>query len=192
MNVVISMLRGVNVGGHHKIRMDALKALYEALGLRDVQTYVQSGNVIFSTRERDIERLAVEIEDSIGQRFGFRSDVVMRTASELRDVVRRNPFATREGIEPAKLLVTFLAQDPGQEARDKVLAIQVEPEELHMETRECYIYFPIGIGQSKLPAAAIAKALKVPGTGRNWNSVTKMLGIAEGIEASLQRAELRP
>jgi uncharacterized protein (DUF1697 family) len=193
LNVVISMLRGVNVGGHHKIRMDALKALYESLGLRDVQTYVQSGNVIFSTKERDIERLAIEIENSIERTFGFRPAVIVRTVAELRDVVRRNPFAARQGIESRSLLVTFLLKDPGQAARDKVLAIKVEPEELCIEAREYYIYFPIGMGPSKLPMAAIAKALKTPGTGRNWNSVTKMLEIAERIEASLSsRAEPRP
>jgi uncharacterized protein (DUF1697 family) len=184
-NVVISMLRGVNVGGHHKVRMDELKALYESLGLRNVQTYLQSGNVIFSTKERDIDRLAVEIGNAIEQRFNFRSGIIVRTVAELREVLRRNPFATRQDIEPARLLVTFLGQDPGQEARDKVLAIKVEPEELFMQTREYYIYFPIGIGRSKLPMAAIAKALKTPGTGRNWNSVTKMLVIAESLEAIL-------
>jgi uncharacterized protein (DUF1697 family) len=193
MNVVISMLRGVNVGGHHKIRMDALKALYESLGLRDVQTYVQSGNVIFSTKERDIERLAIEIENSIERSFGFRPPVILRTVAELREVIRKNPFAARQGIEPAKLHVIFLARDPGQEARDKMLTIKVEPEELHMEAREYYIYFPAGMGQSKLPTAAIAKTLKVPETGRNWNSVTKMLEIAGRIEASLSSpAEPRP
>jgi uncharacterized protein (DUF1697 family) len=193
MNVVISMLRGVNVGGHHKIRMDALKALYESLGLCNVQTYVQSGNVIFSTKERDIERLAIEIENSIERSLGFRPPVIVRTVAELREVIRKNPFAARQGIEPAKLHFMFLARDPGQEARDKMLTIKVEPEELHMEAREYYIYFPAGMGQSKLPTAAIAKTLKVPETGRNWNSVTKMLEIAGRIEASLSSlAEPRP
>ena len=184
-NVVISMLRGVNVGGHHKVKMDELRALYESLGLRNVQTYVQSGNVIFSTKERELDRIAIEIGNAIEQRFGFHADVIMRTASELRDVMLRTPFATRQGIEPGKLLVTFLAKDPGQAARDKVLTIKVEPEELRMEAREYYIYFLSGIGQSKLPTAAIAKALKTPGTGRNWNSVAKLLDIAERLEASL-------
>lgn len=185
MNVVISMLRGVNVGGHNKLRMVELKALYESLGHGNVKSYVQSGNVIFSTHERDVEQLAAGIQSAIERRFGFRPDVIVRTAAELRDVVLKNPFATRQGIEPNKLLVTFLVRDPGQEARDKVLAIKIEPDELCMEPREYYIYFPIGMGQSKLPAAAITRAIKASGTGRNWNSVTKMLEIAESIEAAL-------
>src|SRR5947208_7796047 len=109
MTVIISMLRGVNVGGHNKIKMDALRALYESLKLRDAQTYVQSGNVIFKTDERDIARLAKLIEDGIARKFGFRPDVILRTAAEMRDVVARNPFAKRRGIEPGKVPVSFLA-----------------------------------------------------------------------------------
>ncbi len=80
MAVIISMLRGVNVGGHNKMKMDALRALYESLKLRDAQTYVQSGNVIFRTDERDMARLAKRIEDGIERKFGFRPDVILRTA----------------------------------------------------------------------------------------------------------------
>jgi uncharacterized protein (DUF1697 family) len=79
MAVVISLLRGVNVGGHHKIKMDALRALYESLELRGAQTYVQSGNVIFKTRERDLIRLGRRIEDGIERTFGFRPHVIVRT-----------------------------------------------------------------------------------------------------------------
>jgi uncharacterized protein (DUF1697 family) len=182
-NVVICMLRGVNVGGHHLIRMDVLKALCESLGLRKVQTYLQSGNVIFATNERDLGRLAVAIENAIEQRCGFHCAVILRTVAELRDAIQGNPFATWKDIAPGKLLVTFLAKDPGQEARDEVLAMKIEPEELRMGFREYYVYFPSGAGQSKLPTAAIAKALKEPGTGRNWNSVTKMLEMAEKLES---------
>jgi uncharacterized protein (DUF1697 family) len=184
MAVIISMLRGVNVGGHNKIKMDALRALYESLKLRDAQTHVQSGNVIFRTDERDISRLTKRIEDGIERKFGFRPDVILRTAAEMRDVVARNAFAKRRGIEPNKLLVTFLASDPGAEAREKVLQIKCDPEELRIEGQELYIYFPNGIGRSKLSLAALERALKTTGTGRNWNSVTKMLEMAEKLEAS--------
>ena len=178
------MLRGVNVGGHNKIKMEALRALYESLKLRDPQTYVQSGNVIFRTEERDLTRLTKRIQDGIEKKFGFRPEVILRTASELRDVIARNPFAKRRGIEPSKLLVTFLASDPGTETRKKVLGIKADPEELQIDGREVYIYFPNGMGRSKLPWAAIGKMLKTTGTGRNWNSVTKMLEIAKRLEAS--------
>src|SRR5713226_3017736 len=183
MAVIISMLRGVNVGGHNKIKMDALRALYESLKLRDAQTYVQSGNVIFRTDERDISRLAKRIEDGIERKFGFRPSVILRTAAEMRDVIARNPFAKRRGIEPSKLLVSFLASDPDAEAREKTLQIKCDPEELRIEGRELHIYFPNGMGRSKLPWARLEKTLKTPGTGRNWNSVTKMMEMAEKLEA---------
>ena len=184
MAVVISMLRGVNVGGHNKIKMDALRTLYESLKLRDAQTYVQSGNVIFKTDERDMARLAKRIEDGIERKFGFRPDVILRTAAEMRDVVARNPFAKRRGIEPGKLLVSFLGSDPGEEGREKVRQMKCDPEELRVEGRELYLYFPNGQGRSKLSGAALEKALKTPATGRNWNSVTKMLEMAEKMEDS--------
>ncbi len=181
MPIVISMLRGVNVGGHNKIKMDALRALYESLGLRGPQTYVQSGNVIFRTEDRDMVRLARRIEDAIERRFGFRPAVILRTASELRDVIARNPFAKRRGLDPRKLLVSFLASDPGPEARDKVLRIKADPEELRIDGRELYIYFPHGMGRSKLPPV-LDRTLKTPATARNWNSVTRMLEMAESLE----------
>src|SRR6266851_578794 len=182
MAVIISMLRGVNVGGHNKMKMDALRALYASLKLRDAQTYVQSGNVIFRTDERDVSRLTKRIEDGIELKFGFRPSVILRTAAEMRDVIARNPFAKRRGIEPSKLLVSFLASDPGEEAREKVRQMKCDPEELRIEGRELYIYFPNCIGRSKLPWARLEKTLKTPGTGRNWNSVTKMLEMAEKLE----------
>jgi uncharacterized protein (DUF1697 family) len=184
MTVVISMLRGVNVGGHNKIKMEALRALYESMKLREAQTYVQSGNVIFRTDERDIALLTKRIEDGIERKFGFRPNVILRTAAEMREVIARNPFAKRRGIEPSKLLVTFLGSDPGAEAREKILQIKCDPEELRIEGRELYIYFPNGIGRSKLSWAGLEKTLKTPGTARNWNSVTQMLEMAENLEAS--------
>jgi uncharacterized protein (DUF1697 family) len=184
MAVIISMLRAVNVGGHNKIKMDALRALYKSLKLRDPQSYVQSGNVVFKTEERDLVRLTKRIQKAIERTFGFRPDVIVRTSSELRDVIARNPFAARRGIEPSKLLVTFLASDPGPEARDNVLKLKTVPEELRMDGRELYIYFPNGMARPKLSWAAIDRNLKTPGTGRNWNTVTKLLEIAESLEGS--------
>ena len=184
MAVIISMLRGVNVGGHNKIKMEALRELYQSLKLRDAQTYVQSGNVIFKTDERDIPRLTKRIEDGIERKFGFRPDVILRTAAEMREVVARNPFARRRGIEPGKLLVSFLASDPGEEGREKVRQMKCDPEEMRIERREIYIYFPNGAGRSKLNWAGLGKMLKTSATGRNWNSVTKMLEMAEKLEAS--------
>jgi len=183
MPVIICMLRGVNVGGHNMIKMDALKVLCSSLKLKDPQTYVQSGNVIFGTEEKDLAKLTKRIQDAIERKFSFRPDVILRTASELRDVIKRNPFAKRSGIEPGRLLVTFLAADPGKEARESALAIKTDPEEMHILGREAYTYFPNGQARPSVPWTKIERVLKTSGTGRNWNSVTKMLEIAEKLEA---------
>ena len=125
-----------------------------------------------------------KIQDAIERKFDFRPDVILRTASEMRDAVKRNPFAKRSGIEPGRLLLTFLAADPGKEAREKALAIKTDPEELHILGREAYTYYPNGQARPKVPWATIERALKTSGTGRNWNSVTKMLEMAEKLEAA--------
>jgi uncharacterized protein (DUF1697 family) len=174
------MLRGVNLG-NRRIKMDALRAVYESLGLKDPQTYVQSGNVVFQTKERDLTRLTARIEAAIEKTFGFSSDVLLRTAPEMQDVIAKNPFAGRPEIVPAKLLVVFLSADPGEEARRQVRAIQAKPDELFIYGRELYIYFPNGQARPTLKFGQVEKAIKTKSTGRNWNSVTKLLEMAQAL-----------
>ncbi len=182
MTVAISLLRAVNVGGHNKIKMEALRTLYESIGLAKATTYIQSGNVVFRTKGPGIAALAARIEKAIEASFGFRPDVMVRTAAELRDVIARNPFASRVGIDPGKLLVSFLGDKPTPKACEAALAIPANPEEFRVSGRELYIYFPNGAGKSKLPIGRIEKALGTSGTGRNWNTVTKLLELAEELE----------
>ena len=183
MPVIVSMLRGINVGGHNKIKMEALRALYESLGLQDPQTYVASGNIVFRTKAQGLAALAKRIENAIEQNSGFRSRVILRTTSELKDAVARNPFRTRRGIEPNKLLVMFLESHPAAEALEQVLKIKADPEEMHIHRREVYIYFPNGMARPKLSWVTVEKKLKTAGTGRNWNSVIKLLEMAEKLES---------
>jgi len=183
MSVVVAMLRAVNLGPHNRIKMEELRGVCGALKLRDAQTHVQSGNVIFRCDERDTSKLAKRIEDAIEKKFGFRCDVVCRTTAEMKKVVAKNPFAKRRDIHPGKLLVTFLSDDPGEEARASIRALKIDPEELWIEGRECFVYFPNGMGRSKFNWPKIGRMLKVAGTGRNWNSVTKMLEMAEKMES---------
>jgi uncharacterized protein (DUF1697 family) len=184
MPVVISLLRSVNVGGHNKIPMDALRELFQSLKLRNPQTYVQSGNVVFQSQERDLALQSRRIAQAIERKFGHRIEVVLRTTAELRDVIARNPFDGRSGIEPGKLLVTFLAAEPSAAARAKVLAIKTDAEELHLDGRELFTYFPNGMGRPKISWPLVERSLGVPGTGRNWNTVTKLLEMAESQEAA--------
>lgn len=180
MPAVISLLRGVNVGGHKKIKMEDLRSLYESLKLRGAKTYIQSGNVVFQTA-RPLTGLAEHIEDALERRFGFRPEVILRTASDLREVVARNPFALRPEIHPGKLVVLFLQLNPGPKEREAASQMNTSPEELVVEGSEIYMYFPNGMGRSKISSAAIEKILRTRGTARNWNTVTKLLEMAEAL-----------
>ena len=172
--VVISLLRGINLLKNKRVKMDALRAVYESLGFEEVETWLQSGNVVFKTRPCELTGLARRIEAAIEREFAFHSDVILRTPEELAGAVAKNPFAARPGLDPAKLLINFLADDPGADAREQVRALKTDPEELWIEGRELYIYFPNGMGRSKLPLARIEKILKTRGTGRNWTTVNKL------------------
>lgn len=178
MPVLISFLRGINVGGHSIIKMDQLRKLYLSLKLSDPQTYVQSGNVIFQTEERDLKRVGAQIQSAIQKQFGCCPAVILRSRAQLRAVVARNPFFGRPNIDPAKLLVSFLAGKPAANAQTALSSIAIGPEELHLIGHELYIYFPDGAGKSKLPWSRLDKLLQTTGTARNWNSVNKILELA--------------
>jgi uncharacterized protein (DUF1697 family) len=183
MQVLISMLRGVNVGAHNRIKMDALCALYKSMKLEEPRSYVQSGNVIFRTKEKNTEQIAKKIQDAIEKKFACRTPVILRTTDELRKAIAASPFAGRPDLEPGKLLVTFLAAVPGREAPATLAGLKAHPEELYLKGRELYIYFPNGAGKTKLPWSQVERLLKVTGTARNWNSVTALLKIAEEMES---------
>ena len=183
MPIVVAFLRGINVGGHSIIKMDALRALFVSLKFQDPQTYLQSGNIVFKTSERSLPTIAGSIQRAIEKQFACRPEVILRTAEDLRAVVAKNPFAKRTGIEPSKLLVSFLAGAPAKDAAENLRLMAISPEELHLLDREIYIYFPNGMGKTKLPWSRLDKVLKTPGTGRNWNSVNAILAIAEKLQA---------
>ncbi len=182
MPVIVALLRGVNIGGHHIIRMQALRNICESLGLEDIRTLGQSGNVVFKSRARASAALARRLEEAIEKSAGFRPSVLLRTSAEMRKVVAASPFADRPGIVPAKLAVTFLAEPPSAAARQKVLAMPPVPEEMHFSDRELYIYFTNGMARPKLPLAQIWRLLGTPTTARNWNTVTRLLALAETME----------
>jgi uncharacterized protein (DUF1697 family) len=181
MPIWISMLRGVNVGAHNRIKMDALREVYASLKVRQIQSYVQSGNVIFQAKEKNPAALAKKIQNAIERAFGFRPEVILRSTDELRKAIAANPFAGRRDVEPGKLLITFLAADPGDDGRAAIASLKDYPEELHLKGRELYIYFPDGSGKSKLPWSKVEKLFKTQGTARNWNSAMKMLEMAEKL-----------
>ena len=182
---VISLLRGINLGGNRKILMSELRALYESLGLRGALTFIQSGNVVCHAPPRqDLRKLKAKIEAGIQSTFGFHSEVVLRTLKEWDDAIARNPFEKLAAEHPAKVLVAFLAEDPGEAARSSLMSVDTSPEQLHACGREVYIYYPNGVGRAKLSWTALDKLIGIPGTGRNWNTVLKLREMARKIEVT--------
>jgi uncharacterized protein (DUF1697 family) len=184
MPVIIAMLRGVNIGGHHKIKMEFLRSLCESLQSENVQTYLQSGNAVFRARERNLKSLSQRMETSIEKKLGFRPDVILRTIPELREAIAHNPFAKRPGLEPSKLAVTFLAEEPGKQARENALKIKMHPEEVQIVGREMYIYFPNGMARPSFSWSVLERVLKMTFTSRNWNTVNKLLELAESLSTA--------
>jgi uncharacterized protein (DUF1697 family) len=185
VSVIICMLRGVNVGGHNKIKMDALRNLFASLKLRDPQTYIQSGNIVFHSDERDLDLLTKRLETAMEKKFGFRPRVVLRTSDELKCIIAKSPFAKRSGLDLAKLLVVFLPTMPPKDALRGIQAKNPGREEIHLQGRELYIYFPDGIARSKVTPALLDKNLACSGTGRNWNTVTMLLEMAKKLDSTL-------
>jgi len=173
MPVMIAMLRGVNVGGNHKLPMARLRAICEELSFERPETFIQSGNILFETEDMEA---AERMEAAIEREFSFQAAVIMRSAAELREVVNHNPFQGRNG---AQSLATFLKTDPGEQVRKAVRAIPVEPEELRIAGREMYVYYPNGMGRTKLPMARMERMFGCPSTSRNWNTVEKLLAMVE-------------
>lgn len=189
MNVIIALLRGVNVGGHHKIRMEDLREICASLKLRDARTYLQSGNVVFRKTEKDLQMLSRKMADAIERAHEFRPSVICRSAAEMKAVAAGNPFAARADLDPAKLAVSFLEEEITVDARMRVLQIKAEPEELRVSGKELFIYFPNGMGRPKLSMPTVERAVNTPMTSRNWNTVTKLIELAEEIESA---SRIRP
>lgn len=170
----ISILRGINVSGQKKIIMKALKALYESLGLENVQTYIQSGNVIFESAE-DKMLIVKTVENEISKKYGFEVPVQIRDISHFGDIIKACPFSELDLVEEGThVMVTFLNALPTQDNVDALMAYVKEPERLLIVGREVYLHCPNGYGTTKLNNNFIEKKLQVGATTRNWKSVVKL------------------
>jgi uncharacterized protein (DUF1697 family) len=193
MTVYVSMLRAVNVGGTSRIKMDALRAVYESLGLADVRTLLQSGNVVFRSRLTDRQRLAKRIMQEIERRFDLQLEVMLRTLAEVASIVDRGPVLAPHA-DKSKLLVMFLSSVPdaaAQEALMKWHKSKELKELLAVRGPEIYLYYPDGVGRSKLTNAVIESKLDTWGTARNWNTLIKLVAAGRALERSDRRPESR-
>jgi uncharacterized protein (DUF1697 family) len=172
MTPQIALLRAVNVGGI-KVSMADLKALSVDLGLEDVRTLLNSGNVVFrgKTTGTYLEEL---LEAEFAKRAGRPTEFFVRTAEEWKSIIDQNPMTDQARRDPGHLLVVVLKRAPSNQEVESLRAAIVGPEIVHVDGKQAYIYYPAGVGQSKLTAKLIEKHLGSPGTGRNWNTTLKL------------------
>ena len=180
MTVYVSMLRGVNVGGHSLLKMVAVKEAYVAIGFGNVHTLLQSGNVVFTSRSKDRQALAKRIMQEIERRFDLKIEVLIRTLDEIRTLVERGPTSPR--ADPNKLLVMFLSRVPDARAQSALLKEYKGPEMIEIRGPEVYLYYPNGVGRSKLTNAFLENRLDAAGTARNWNTLTKLVELGATLE----------
>jgi uncharacterized protein (DUF1697 family) len=174
----VALLRGVNVGGNNMVPMASLRELMQELGYEGVRTHLQSGNVVFAAPGTPPERTAQEIEGQLAQRLGLNVRVLVRTGEELARVVSENPLPEAVS-EPARLLVNFLSATPDPELLRALDPADFEPDLFGVGEREIYVWCPEGVRATKLSYAFWEKRLGVTATARNWNTVTRLLGLAE-------------
>ncbi len=175
MHTAVAILRGINVSGQKQIKMTDLQQLCSTIGLQNVRTYIQSGNVIFDTELTDARVIQQKIEQKIAEVYGFTVPVLIKTKQELEHVVHTNPFIKQPAIDSSKLHVTFLATAPAQKAVDALLAVDYLPDEWIVIGKEVYLHCPDGYGRTKLTNTFFEKKFATAATTRNWKTVNELL-----------------
>ena len=173
----IVLLRGINLGARNRIAMPELRNALADAGFEDPRTHQQSGNVVLAADVPPAE-LERECEQLIRKRFGLEIAVVARTRSELAAVVRRDPLGD-VAADPKRYQVSFMRDKPDRSVVRTLQAAAVEPERLVVIGREAYAWHPAGVARSKLWAELAGRGLGVVATARNWNTVTKLLALAD-------------
>jgi len=170
----VALLRAINLAGKNAVGMADLRAMMERLGMKDVQTLLQSGNVVFTGARRSDESTEKLFEAASLKTFGFATDYFVRSAADVQAVIASNPFPKEASADPGHLLVVFL-KDVATPSTVKALQAAIKGREVvRAGGRHAYIYYPDGVGRSKLTAGLIEKHIGCRGTARNWNTVLKL------------------
>ena len=170
----IALLRAVNVGGNKPIAMAELRNLLTELGFEQARSVLQSGNLVFKSKEQtgiDLEGL---LEKEAAQRLDLHTDFFVRTQEAWKQIIANNPFPDEAQHNPAHLVVMFLKRAPSLQEVEALQAAIIGPELVAVQGRQAYIVYPAGIGRSRLTNAIVEKKLGTRGTSRNWNTVLKL------------------
>lgn len=169
----VALLRGVNVGGRNKLAMKDLACVFEDAGCTDVQTFIQSGNVVFAAPPGVLKNLSVAVKAAIEIRFGYRVPVIIRSHVQLARAIESNPFLVA-GIPEKTLHLCFLADAPSEKSVKGLDPDRSPGDSFHVSGQEVYLHLPNGLGNSKLTNAWMDAKLSTTSTVRNWNTVLKL------------------
>jgi uncharacterized protein (DUF1697 family) len=169
-----ALLRGINVGGKNLLPMKELVAMFAAAGASDIESYIQSGNVVFSAGAAVAAKIPDVVGKKIEKRFGFAAPIVVRSADELAAIAHGNPFLAPDG-DFAILAVMFLAEKPSARAIAALDPGRSPPDEFVVRGREIFVRCPNGFARTKLTNAWFDSKLETMSTGRNWRTVLKLL-----------------
>lgn len=178
MKTYIALLRGINVGGHKKVPMAMLREVLITSGLKQVQTYIQSGNIIFKSSEK-ASRLEEIIKNSIQDSFGFEVSVIVKTPDELQTILEDCPFL-KEQTENSFFVI--LNKVPDAQLVTDVQSISYENEQIIIKNNALYFYCSTGYGRTKFNMNTFERKLKVIGTSRNYNTMVKLLSLTLEID----------
>ena len=172
MELYLSLLRGINIGGHNKILMPDLQKLYEDLGFKNITSYIQSGNVIF--KGKPDKKVASKIEDKIFERFQLRISVLIRNVEQIKMIIEKNPFPEEAIKSPDKLCVVFSNKIPDDEKVEAFSQTNYASEKYVICENEIYLYCKNGFGRAKLNTNFFERKLDIVSTARNWKTVQKL------------------
>jgi uncharacterized protein (DUF1697 family) len=173
VNTYIALFRGINVGGKNILPMKDLVGILEGIGCDNVVTYIQSGNVVFQSKKKQLKNLTREISSKVSESYEFQPKVLLLEISQLQDAIDYSPFKTKDG---KALHFFFLDSHPEKPDLEKLKAVKSKSEKFELINNVFYLYAPDGIGKSKL-AVKVEQCLGVPVTARNWNTVSKLVSM---------------
>ncbi len=181
LTTYISILRGINVSGQRMIKMDALKQMYSELGFKNIQTYIQSGNVVFQFKKSEAGKLEKMISKKLNETSGFEVPVIAKELQEIKDVLENNPFINEKHENTDHLYVTFLSEEPSKESIEKINSGQYSNDKFIIKGKTIYLFCSTGYGKTKLSNTFFENKLKLNATTRNWKTINKLADIAEKI-----------
>lgn len=179
MKNYIALLRGINVSGQKLIKMDDLKKSFVKIGLGNVRTYLQSGNVVFSTEKHDPNQIAEEISSQLEKDYGFRVSVLVLTYETLKNIIENNPYLNYTGKDKKFSHVTFFANKPEKLNESFFQEKKQAGEEICFGDQVAYVYCPNGYGKTKLSNSFLELNLKVSATTRNWKTCNELILMAK-------------